>query len=111
MTCTLNQRTELIEQNRTIKKTYSSGSYNKIVDINGDPVPMFNAVYSVPEGDIINPYLGIKCSIDERPDVRVEFYELTDKYLTNPITDELLNQDMTKLNSGYKMTGASASLL
>lgn len=54
-----------------LKKTYSSGSYNKIVDINGDPVPMFNAVYSVPEGDIINPYLGIKCSIDERPDVRV----------------------------------------
>lgn len=94
-----------------LKKTYSSGSYNKIVDINGDPVPMFNAVYSVPEGDIINPYLGIKCSIDERPDVRVEFYELTDKYLTNPITDELLNQDMTKLNSGYKMTGASASFI
>ena len=94
-----------------LKKTYTNGSYDKIIDINGNPIAMFNAVYSVPEGDIINPYLGIKCSIDERPDVRVEFYELTDRYLTNPITDELLNQDMTKINSGYKMTGASASFI
>lgn len=82
------------------KKTYSSGSYDKIVDINGNPITMFNAVYSVPDGVIINPHLGIKCSIDERPDVRVELYELTDQYLTNPITDELLNQDMTEINAG-----------
>lgn len=94
-----------------LKKTYSNGSYDKIVDINGNPVPMFNAVYSFEEGDIINPYLGIKCSIDDRPDVRVEFYELTDRYLANPITDEFLNQDMSKVNTGYRMTEGAASFI
>lgn len=94
-----------------LKKTYTNGSYEKIVDINGNPVPMFNAIYSVPEGDIINPYLGINCTISERPDVRVEFYELTDRYLTNPITDKLLNQDMTKIDAGYRMTDLGASFI
>lgn len=94
-----------------LKKTYSNGSYDEIVDINGNPVPMYNAVYSVPEGQILNPYLGIRCSIEERPDVSVDFYELTDNQLTNPITDQLLNQDMTKPNSGYKMTGTGASFI
>lgn len=91
-----------------LKKKYFKSTYDKIVDINGEPVPMVNTVYSLPEGYVTNPYLGIKCSIDDRPDVRVELYEITDTNLSNPITNDFLNQDMSKVNTGYRMTEEAA---
>lgn len=94
-----NERTEV----KPIKKTYTDGYYDKISDKYGNPIPLNNFSYIIPVGDYENVYIGLNASIAQRPDVRVELYELEDNKLQNPITDQVLDQDMTQKNAGYKI--------
>lgn len=50
-------------------------------------------------------YLGINSIADEHPNVRVDIYKGLDYYYGgSPITNEILNQDMTKPGAGHKTT-------
>ena len=82
-----------------------------IVDANGQPVPRYTAIYRVEEGSYFSPHLGLRISVEERPDIGVEIYELTDTAMENPITEQILNQQMSEWNAGYAMTEASASFI
>lgn len=93
------------------KKLITDSTYDKIVDINGNPVPMLNFAYTVPAGDYGGLHLGMKASIDDRPDVDVEVYEITDNTLQNPITDKILNPDMSVKDAGYVMTDTAAGFI
>lgn len=94
-----------------IKKLITDSEYDKIVDINGNPIPMRNFAYTVPAGDYGGLHLGMKASIDDRPDVDVEVYEITDNTLQNPITDKILNPDMSDKDAGYVMTDTGAGFI
>lgn len=53
-------------------------------------------------------YLGISSAASEHPDIKVDIYTMEEfiKYLSGsdgtPITNKILNQDMTKVDAGYK---------
>ncbi len=75
-------------------------------------------VFTVPDHvDGTEYYLGINSIADEHPDVRVDIYTLTefekglsygssgwsfDGSNSTPITNQILNQNMTRVNAGYK---------
>lgn len=93
-----------------LEKKYLKGTTDKIL-VNGHSAPLSNIIYSVPVGIVPNPYLSVKCSIDERPDVKVEIYEITDTKLTTPITEQVFYQNMNEINNGYRMIDNTAGFI
>lgn len=89
-------------------------SNSPMISANGTNVPAWNYVYYLEAGEtVINPYLGMTSQLDEHPDISVKVYETSD-FLTNgweaqEITGQVLDQNMTKINAGYRMTGTFAS--
>lgn len=104
---TSNERVRVEPQRKEFAITEST-----ITSGNGVKIPNWGYVFIVDEGDYRNPYLGATSKLNVRPDITLKIYELSD-YLNNSnpteITDELLGQDMSELNAGYRMSENGAN--
>lgn len=93
------------------RKNVVNGSYDKIVDKNGNPIPMINFAYAIPEGNYDNLCVSLNSTIAERPDVSLGVFKLEDRQLQNPITDQILNVDMTQMHSGFVLRNVVDSVI
>ena len=96
-----NQRTKIEPKRQEFVRSDSP-----LTGTNGNVIPAFNYLYYLDEDVYLNPYLGISSTLRERPDIRLEVYELGN-YLhgsRTPVTNQVFDQDMSVLNSGFRMT-------
>ena len=98
------------EEIPVLQKQMVTGDSN-IMSSSGTYIPLWGYYYVCPEGVYLEPYISVSSLLDQRPDVDVVIYEL-EEYKENmqcgyekypPVTDKLLNQDMSVADSGYKI--------
>ena len=99
------------EKVEIVKENFLS-SDSKIKDSTGKAVPAWNYYYTVAEDEYLQPHLSVTSKADQRPDVDVEIY-VTDEYLKDqqakPITNKILNQDMSVADAGYAFNKLTSS--
>lgn len=73
------------------------------IDLDNNRVPMTMYTYTVPEGEY-SPVLNMIVPAMECPGIDVKVYDINyDLAYAHPINDQILNQDMSDENSGYKI--------
>lgn len=99
------EKIEIVDKNLLFSDSNIKSSSGKVI-------PAWNYYYTVAEDEYLQPHLSVTSEADHRPDVDVEIY-VTDEYLNNkqarPITDKILNQDMTVADAGYAFNKLTAS--
>lgn len=86
---------------------------------NGYSIPSWNYIFVMNEGEYENPYIGITSLMNEHPEFELRIYEESEYIVNNmlgfdifqPVTKQLLNQNMLEINSGYRLTSNFVSFV
>lgn len=87
---------------RTEVKPIDSKIVKSTFDLGKNPVPMTMYAYTVQEGEY-SPVVSMFSPAFECPGIDVKIYDANDLAFAHPINDQILNQDMSDENSGYKI--------
>ena len=96
---------------------------SRVEFIKGEPslenyIPQWNYfLYGEQGTEIKGPHLGISSVADENPNIDIEIYR-AEEFLVNdrlgtevypPVTDQVLDQEMDRINAGYKLSAQEAA--